>query len=691
MSKRAQRIGPAAPGLFLTALVMLFTNGENHFARGFVDRQLPTLRDLCDEAEEVTILKVEKIDREKQAIVYTKARDLKGVFPAKQLQGTLTIVLRSRSNSTLSPADKANMDQLNEAVLALSAEGQSAVIFHKRGLASVCVGQAWYTILFDHPGEHLPQRGAADSRYARAYCGDVQELIATIPDVMAGKEVMVPRMVGSNRMLNDRTAPIRRKRADRIDIPDGFDYQSPLQGQAPWSTHRGNPQRTGADDVPGPTKPNVLWVYPSKDHFIAPLVPGEKHLYASSLGSFNTAELHAFALDPDGDKQGQWSKGAPLLSRPIAGAPALLKGHPQMQVLVFGDGFHTDEGASLRCVRAADGLPLWQLTIPGELVHFEGTPTFTSGGHSDAHNRLYVGGGNAGVLCLAPGVVLFEGREYDLMHWQGVLAQRWKELLAKYEVDVKKDPMFTVRPDESMLPQPPPKRFWQQGDGKWHVDPPVAVVEDRVLAASAYLDDEKTGERALVCLKARDGEIVWKAPLKLNPWAGPTVGPYVLVGCSSIRLDPKGVDQAMGEVVAVELDTGKVRWRRDVPGGVLSAIAVRAGLAIFTATDGKVRAWDAFTGAERWSYDATAPFFAGPAVARNTVYAADLKGIVHALNITDGKREWGLDLGADPATKAPGMVYGSPILHRGRLYLATCNLGDGAGRTANVVVCIGDK
>jgi hypothetical protein len=32
---------------------------------------------------------------------------------------------------------------------------------------------------------------------------------------------------------------------------------------------------------------------------------------------------------------------------------------------------------------------------------------------------------------------------------------------------------------------------------------------------------------------------------------------------------------------------------------VLSAIAVRDGLAIFTATDGKVRAWDAFTGQER--------------------------------------------------------------------------------------------
>jgi outer membrane protein assembly factor BamB len=118
---------------------------------------------------------------------------------------------------------------------------------------------------------------------------------------------------------------------------------------------------------------------------------------------------------------------------------------------------------------------------------------------------------------------------------------------------------------------------------------------------------------------------------------------------------------------------------------------VKAGLALFTATDGKVHAWDVFTGQEKWAYDARAPFFAGPAVARNMVYAADLKGVVHALSLADGKREWTLDLGADPATKIGGMVYGSPVVQGGRLYLATCNLGDTRGRTANVVVCVGDR
>jgi outer membrane protein assembly factor BamB len=352
----------------------------------------------------------------------------------------------------------------------------------------------------------------------------VEELITAVTDLLAGKEVVVPRLVGSNRMLNDRTAPVRRRLADRADLMDGFEYVSPFVSQSPWSTHRGNPQRTGADDGPGPTKPNVLWVHRSEGHFIASLVPGARDVYASSLGAFNTPGLHAFSLDPAGEKQVHWSKGAPLLRQPIAGAPALLSPHPQVQVLVFGDGFHTGEGGSLRCVRAADGFPLWQLPVPGKLVHVEGTPTFAGGGHPDAYRRLYVGGGNAGVLCLEPGWALLDGQGHDLHDAQGLLEQRWKEMLARYEAEKKKDPQFALPPDEDQLPRPTPKRVWQQGQDRWHVDAPVALVENRVLAASAYLDDEKEGERALVCLQAKEGEVLWKAPLRLNPWAGPTVG-----------------------------------------------------------------------------------------------------------------------------------------------------------------------
>ena len=89
--------------------------------------------------------------------------------------------------------------------------------------------------------------------------------------------------------------------------------------------------------------------------------------------------------------------------------------------------------------------------------------------------------------------------------------------------------------------------------------------------------------------------------------------------------------------------------------------------------------------------DAKAPFFAPPAVAGETAYAADLKGVLHAINVRTGAARWKLDLSTDPAVLAPGMVYAGPVLHGGRIYVATCNLvGDHVNRPT-AVVCIGSK
>jgi hypothetical protein len=52
--------------------------------------------------------------------------------------------------------------------------------------------------------------------------------------------------------------------------------------------------------------------------------------------------------------------------------------------------------------------------------------------------------------------------------------------------------------------------------------------------------------------------------------------------------------------------------------------------------------------------------------------------------------KWKLDLAADPV-KAPGMVYGGPVVHGGRLFVATCNLEGPFARQPTAVVCIGEK
>jgi outer membrane protein assembly factor BamB len=165
----------------------------------------------------------------------------------------------------------------------------------------------------------------------------------------------------------------------------------------------------------------------------------------------------------------------------------------------------------------------------------------------------------------------------------------------------------------------------------------------------------------------------------------------VIVGASSIRFDPQEIPKGRGEVTALHLADGKVLWQRDVPGGVVSSVAAAKGLAIFTATDGKVRAWDLSTGRTAWTYAAKAPFFAAPAIAGSLAYVADLKGGLHAIQLADGKAAWNLDLAKDPAVKAGGLVYGSPVIAKGRLYVATCNLEGNDATAGSAVICIGNK
>jgi outer membrane protein assembly factor BamB len=449
---------------------------------------------------------------------------------------------------------------------------------------------------------------------------------------------------------------------------------------AGWPTHRGNLERTGnIDSLPGPKSPRVLWVHKSQEQYVASPVVAEKTLLLPGLGAFNSSSLHAFDLHSAPGKQVRWSKTTPYLKLPVVCPPAVADG-----LIVFGDGMHQTDGAVLHGLRADTRLPLWQLPVPGRLVHLESSPVIAGG-------KVYTGGGNAGVLCVDRKRLTLDGKELDVAAVQKLLDERWKELQKKYEEDKKKDPDFAIPPSEDALPKPAPKLVWQQGADKWHVDAPLGVVGERVLAASSFLDDEKIGDRTLYCLQANDGTVMWKTPLRLNPWAGPTVaGNLVLIGCSSIRFDPKQIPGAKGEVVAIELSSGNIKWQREIPGGVVSPIAIKDNVALFTATDGKLRAWDVATGQDRWVYDCKAPCFAGPAIA-GSAYTADLRGVVHAVNLVDGKRLWQLDLATEPSVKAPGMVYGSPTVHAGRLYLATCNLEGEHARKPTVVLCIGER
>lgn len=446
---------------------------------------------------------------------------------------------------------------------------------------------------------------------------------------------------------------------------------------ADWSTYRGNSARTGSlDDKSGPKQPKVLWTHQSEQNFVgAPAAAGQR-IFVAALGKFNTGGFSALESSAQATKRIAWAKAPPTLKLPTVSSPTIVG-----DMICFGDGMHQNSGATLYACSATNGLLLWQYMVPGELVHMEGAPTVVG-------EKLYIGAGHGGVLCLDVARLSIEGKELPAAEIRAQLDAQWKKLQVAFEADKIKDPDFAVPPSEDALPKVSPKLVWQQGTKTWHVDAPVAVSGNRVLVASSYLDHEKSGLRAMLCLDATTGNPAWTTPLDQNPWAGATVaGELVLFGTSNIRYEPKDIPKARGSLTALNLTDGSKKWSRKLPGGVVSSVAVKGNLVVSCCTDGSVRAHDVSTGDEKWSYAAGGPLFAGPAIAGDFVYAGDLAGNVHAIGLADGKGAWKLDLNAAAGLKN-ARIYGAPIVHEGRIYVGTCNLDAEGGKQG--LVCIGE-
>lgn len=448
----------------------------------------------------------------------------------------------------------------------------------------------------------------------------------------------------------------------------------------PWATYRGNPQRAGnTDNQPGPEKPAVLWVMKSADHYVGAPVPVKDGIYVTGIGGFNRPTISVFPFGAKNPPMPTWTKSAPYLKLASVSSPAVVGDY-----LIFGDGMHQDSGGVLHCIHATTSKPLWQLTLPGDLIHLEGGPVVADG-------KVFIGGGAAGVLCVELEKGTLDGKDYDLPTITKMQEGKWKDLTAKYEEAKAKKDDFAIPPDDSQLFKFAPKKVWQKGEVKWHVDAPVNIAGDKLLVPTSFLDKEKVGERALYALNTATGETAWKRELTYNPWGGASVaGDLAIVPGSSIGYYLKELKGAKGDVTALDLKTGEIKWRKEIPtGGVLGCVAVSDGLAVATATDGKVRAFKVADGERAWLYDCKMPVFAPPAVAGGVAYAVDLGGTIHAIDLKTGTPKWTFSIPKEGGS--PGMVYGGVTVHGGKIVVATCNLeGANAGKET-VVMCIGQK
>src|SRR5205085_2517509 len=102
---------------------------------------------------------------------------------------------------------------------------------------------------------------------------------------------------------------------------------SSLGAAEPWSTARGNPQRTGCTDgKAGPETPKVLWVYRGNDNYVAAPLPFGDRLYVAALGGLNVPSFRALNVDPAAKERVAWAKTLPALRLPSVSSPAVADG-----------------------------------------------------------------------------------------------------------------------------------------------------------------------------------------------------------------------------------------------------------------------------------------------------------------------------------------------------------------------------
>jgi hypothetical protein len=126
------------------------------------------------------------------------------------------------------------------------------------------------------------------------------------------------------------------------------------------------------------------------------------------------------------------------------------------------------------------------------------------------------------------------------------------------------------------------------------------------------------------------------------------------------------VGTAAGELVALGLDDGKLRWRYKAGESIgESSPAVAAGRVFIGDLDGSLHAVNTTDGKRLWSYKTQSEIKCSPLVVGEVVLIGSYDASLYALGAADGKLRW--------TVKTDNYVHGTPAVVDGIAYFAGCD------------------
>jgi hypothetical protein len=142
-------------------------------AHGYVDLA-PTLARVIRESQTITLVEVERFNRERGAIILKKVHDLKGETANEPLKHE---VIRARETT------------VDRSILEWAEPGRRGVVFVTARSVLVCLGESWYEV--HTSGDGWWRLGAPRPDLPLAYYGNVSRLAEAIPLLIAGKSAVI--------------------------------------------------------------------------------------------------------------------------------------------------------------------------------------------------------------------------------------------------------------------------------------------------------------------------------------------------------------------------------------------------------------------------------------------------------------------------------------------------------------------
>jgi outer membrane protein assembly factor BamB len=283
--------------------------------------------------------------------------------------------------------------------------------------------------------------------------------------------------------------------------------------------------------------------------------------------------------------------------------------------LYIGEGFHDDHSCKLYCVDAQNGKKLWDFQTTGQV---ESSP-FVAGG------KVFFGAGNDGIYCL--------DAKTGKKSWQ--------------------------------FPRPGHK-------GKLLRVGASPIVHDGKLYGGSGVDRnliEDLCEKAVFCLDAVSGKVIWKKETPLPSWGAPVInGKEVFYGLGNGDVFTDASKPA-GVMLCLDAASGEQLWRMDLPNGILGEAAVDEELVYFGCRDGHCYCVRRDTGKLVWKKDLGSPVIASPVLAPSletgtttSVFVAASRGKVCCLDPATGDIQWTYHLDNSPYLVAtPQVVVGQTV------------------------------